>query len=223
MKLTKTQDVFNALADDITHGRLSPGTALDETVIAERFGVSRTPIREAIRQLETSGLVEARPHRGAVVRSVSEQQLDEMFAVMAELEGLCARWASFAMTSVERKQLQELHDCAAALVKTGDRAGYIDANDRFHAAIYTGAHNAYLDELTRAVRQRVSPFRRAQFDELARLTKSHVEHGGVLGAIQRGDGNAAQVAMRAHIGVVRTAVEGVTRPAASKKRFMPTV
>jgi DNA-binding GntR family transcriptional regulator len=215
LKSTKAQDVFTALAAEIVHGRLSPGTPLDETLIAHRFQVSRTPIREAIRQLQLTGLIEARPHRGAMVRDISEQQLDQMFAVMAELEAVCARWASFAMTAAERKALQAMHSAAATLVKAGDRAGYVEANDAFHAAIYDGAHNDYLGELTRAARQRIAPFRRAQFDELGRLTKSHAEHGRITIAIDRGDGDAAYSAIRAHIVVGRTAVENIGRPGAA--------
>ena len=209
MSTTKAQEIYLALADDIAHGRLAPGTPLDEVGIAARFDVSRTPIREALRQLERSGLVEARPHRGAIVRDMPERQLDDMFAVMAELEAVCARWAATAMTAAERRALRAGHVAAAALVQAGDRAGYVAANDDFHSAIYTGSHSDYLAELARGARQRVAPFRRAQFDDLGRLARSHAEHGAVILAIERGDGQAAYDRMRAHIAVVRTSVEGV--------------
>lgn len=213
MRTTKAHEIYLALADDIAHGRLPPGTPLEEVGIAARFAVSRTPIREALRQLERSGLVEARPHRGALVRDVPEQQLDDMFAVMAELEAVCARWAATAMTSGERRVLRAAHERAAALVKGGDRAGYVAANDDFHSTVYAGAHSDYLAELAQAARQRVAPFRRAQFDDLGRLGKSHAEHGAVIQAIERADGQAAYDCMRAHIAVVRTAVDGVLHPA----------
>lgn len=209
MSTTKAQEIYLALADAIAHGRLPPGTPLDEVGIAARFAVSRTPIREALRQLERSGLVEARPHRGALVRDIPERQLDDMFAVMAELEAVCARWAAAAMTATERRVLRAGHVAAVALVKAGDRAGYVAANDDFHSAIYAGSHSDYLAELARGARQRVAPFRRAQFDDLGRLAKSHAEHGAVILAIERGDGPAAYDRMRAHIAVVRTAVEDV--------------
>ena len=95
-KSTKAQDIQEALAAAIVHGRLPPGTTLDETLLARDFGVSRTPIREAIRQLQMSGLVEVRPHRGAIVATMTEDQLDDMFSVMAELEALCARWSALS-------------------------------------------------------------------------------------------------------------------------------
>jgi DNA-binding GntR family transcriptional regulator len=209
VKTTKAHSIFLVLADDIAHGRLAPGASLDEIQVAERFAVSRTPVREALRQLERCGLAEARPHRGAVVRTISERQLDEMFAVMAELEALCARWAATAMTVAERRALRASHVEAAALVGQGDRDGYIAANECFHAAVSVGAHNEYLHDLTQGARQRTAPFRRAQFDDLVRLTKSHTEHEKVVVAIERGDGLMAYEHMRSHLGVVRSAVDNV--------------
>ena len=190
-KQTKAKLIHQAIADDIVHGRLAPGTALDETVIAATFGVSRTPIREAIRQLEAIGLVSARARRGAVVARLSDKQLDDMFAVMAELEALCARWSAVNMTASERRHLLALQQESERLVSAGRREVYVDFNNRFHDAIYHGAHNGFLAELALTVRQRCAPFRRAQFETLGRLAKSHAEHGAVVTAIQRGDADAA--------------------------------
>ena len=120
---TKARQIQQAIADDIVHGRLAPGTALDETSIAAAFGVSRTPIREAIRQLEAIGLIEARARRGAVVADLADRQLDEMFAVMAELEALCARWSAIVMTAAERRQLLGLQEEGERLVSAGQPRG----------------------------------------------------------------------------------------------------
>ena len=214
---TKARQIQQAIADDIVHGRLAPGTALDETSIAAAFGVSRTPIREAIRQLEAIGLVEAWARRGAVVANLSDRQLDEMFAVMAELEALCARWSAIAMTAAERRHLLALQEDGARLVSAGKREAYVDFNNRFHEAIYQGAHNGFLAELALSVRTRCAPFRRAQFETLGRLAKSHAEHEAVVTAIQRGDADAAATEMRAHITVVRTAVDEVAGEAARRR------
>lgn len=208
-KLTKARQIHQAIADDIVHGRLAPGTALDETSIAASFGVSRTPIREAIRHLEAIGLVEGRARRGAVVAAFSDRRLDEMFAVMAELEALCARWSAVAMTAAERRHLDALQEESERLVSAGNREAYVDFNNRFHETIYRGSHNGFLAELALSVRTRCAPFRRAQFETLGRLAKSHAEHGAVVTAIQRGDADAAATEMRAHIAVVRTAVDVV--------------
>lgn len=220
-KLTKAKHIHQAIADDIVHGRLLPGTALDETSIAATFGVSRTPIREAIRHLAAIGLVDVRARRGAVVAALSDQQLDEMFAVMAELEALCARWSAIAMSAAERRNLLNLQDESERLVSSGQREAYVDFNNRFHEAIYGGSHNSFLAELALTVRMRCAPFRRAQFETLGRLAKSHVEHGAVVDAIQRGDADAAATEMRAHIVVVRSAVDEVAGEAARLSGHAP--
>jgi len=212
-KQTKAQLIHQAIADDIVHGRMTPGMALDETAIAAAFGVSRTPIREALRHLQAIGLVETRAPRGLVVAGLSEQQLDDMFSVMAEIEGLCARWSAIAMSAAERRQMLELMAESERLVSAGDRDAYAEFNVRFHEAVYRGAHNHFLAELAVTVRQRCAPFRRAQFETLGRLAKSHAEHGAVVEAIQRGDATLAATEMRLHIKVVRDAVEEVAGPA----------
>jgi len=202
-RTTLAEELRLRLADDIVRGMLAPGTALDETELARRFGVSRTPVREAIRLLAASGLVEARAHRAAVVARPSETRLAGMFEVMAELEALCAGLAAERMTSSERLALDRRHEELRALIRDGDPQRYHETNEAFHAVIYGGAHNAYLAELTLDTRRRVSPFRRAQFRNLGRLAKSHAEHDRVVLAILRGDRDGAGAAMRQHIEKVR--------------------
>ena len=204
---TLADELRLTLADDIVRGLLLPGAALDETELARRFGVSRTPVREAIRQLAASGLVEVRPHRGAVVARPSEERLLGMFEAMAELEALCAGLAAERMTPAERGALEAVHEELRALIQAGDPQRYHEVNEAFHAAIYAGTHNAYLAEMTHATRSRVQPFRRAQFRNLGRLAKSHVEHDRVVLAILRGDRAGAAGAMRVHIMKVREEYE----------------
>lgn len=196
---TLAEELRHQLADDIMTGALAPGTALDETELARRFAVSRTPVREAIRLLDASGLVEARPHRAAVVARPGHERLLGMFEAMAELEALCAGLAAERMTTPERRTLEERHEELRALTHSGDPQRYHEINEAFHGTIYAGAHNEYLAELTLATRLRVAPFRRAQFRNLGRLAKSHVEHDRVMVAILRGDRARAAEAMRAHI------------------------
>src|SRR6266852_7430735 len=196
---TLADELRLALADDIVRGLLTPGAGLDETELARRFGVSRTPVREAIRQLAASGLVEVRAHRGAVVARPSEERLVGMFEAMAELEALCAGLAAERMSPAERDLLEAVHEELRALIQGGGPQRYHEVNEAFHAAIYAGAHNAYLAEMTHATRARVQPFRRAQFRNLGRLAKSHLEHDRVVRAILRGDREGAAQAMRVHI------------------------
>jgi DNA-binding GntR family transcriptional regulator len=204
---TLADELRLALADDIVRGLLVPGAALDESELARRFGVSRTPVREAIRQLGASGLVEVRAHRGAVVARPSEERLIGMFEAMAELEALCSGLAAERMTAAERAALEAAHEGLRALIHGGDPQRYHEVNEAFHAVIYAGAHNSYLADLTYATRKRVQPFRRAQFRNLGRLAKSHLEHDRVVVAILRGDRAGAGAAMRLHIMTVCEAYE----------------
>ena len=207
--LTRAQQIQSALADDIVHGRIAPGEQLDEMRLAALFSVSRTPIREAIRQLEAIGLAEPRPHRGAVAATISSERLDEMFAVMAELEAVCARHSAQFMTPTERRALEAVQAEGTELIVSGSVSDYSEYNSRFHDTIYAGSHNGYLVELTLSVQRRLAPFRKAQFESLGRLSKSHLEQERVVKAILRGDGEAAASEMRTHLAVVREAVDDV--------------
>lgn len=202
---TRTESLRLQIADEIVSGVLAPGTPLDEQELAARFGVSRTPVREAIRQLSASGLVSVRPHRGAVVALPTPAQLNDMFEAMAELEALCAGMAARNMTVADRRGLEALHDDLRLLVHEGNPTRYHEKNEAFHAAIYSGSHNGYLAELTLMTRTRVAPFRRAQFRATGRLGGSYQEHDLIVQAILRGDQQGATEAMRAHIGIVRDA------------------
>ena len=204
---TLAEELRLQLADEIIGGVLEPGAALDEMNLARRFRVSRTPVREAIRQLAASGLVEARAHRGALVARPSTDRLLGMFEAMAELEALCAGLSAERMTGAERRALELRHEQLRALIQVGDPQSFHEANEAFHGAIYAGTHNGYLAEMTLATRARVQPFRRAQFRNLGRLAKSHMEHDRVVVAIMRGDRDGAGAAMRAHIMTVREEYE----------------
>jgi DNA-binding GntR family transcriptional regulator len=202
-KVTRAEELRLQLADEIIRGALPPGAALDETDIARRFSVSRTPVREALRQLAASGLIDTRAHRGAVVARPSIERLTGMFEAMAELEALCAGLAAERMQPAERHGLEAIHEELRVLSHAGHPDRFHGVNERFHNAIYAGSQNTYIAEMTLATRARVQPFRRAQFRNLGRLAKSHAEHDRVLVAILRGDRIGASAAMRAHIELVR--------------------
>jgi DNA-binding GntR family transcriptional regulator len=204
LKRTSAEDIRQKLAQRIVAGELQPGTPLDETMLAGEYEVSRTPVREALRLLAASGLVDQRAHAKAIVAKPDEADLRGMFDVMAELEALCSGRAALAMDASERDALDALHAQMAGIVRDGDAIAYAEANDAFHSAIYDGAHNAYLCEITRSTRARLQPFRRAQFGARGRLGKSHSEHGLIVDAILRGDRAAAEAAMRSHISIVET-------------------
>ena len=204
---TLAEELRLQLADDIVRGALEPGSSLDESDIARRFNVSRTPVREALRQLVASGLVDSRPHRGAVVARPTIEQLNAMFEAMAELEALCAGLAAERMPVGQRHELEGLHERLRLLSYEGNPQLFHEANEAFHNAIYAGSQNGYVADMTLATRVRVQPFRRAQFRNLGRLAKSYVEHDRVVIAIMRGDKTGAASAMRDHIETVREEYE----------------
>ena len=204
---TLTERLAAAIADGILNGTLQPGVRLDEIGLAQQHGVSRTPVREALRQLTTSGLIDMRPRKGAVVSQATPEQIESLFVAMAEMEATCARLAAMSMTPVERRRLQARHEAMIALAAKGDPDAYSDANVDFHLAIYAGAHNEPIADYTRSLRRRVGPFRRAQFQVEGRLTRSTEEHGAVVRAILGGDAPAAHAAMLHHVGLVEDAFE----------------
>ncbi|MBI0435896.1 GntR family transcriptional regulator [Roseomonas sp. KE0001] len=196
---TRAEALAEALAARIVAAQLPPGLRLDEQALATEFGISRTPVREALRLLATTGLVELRPRRGAVVAAPAAEQLRATFEVLAELEALCARWAALRMTPAERRALDRLHRDMAALVRAGDRPGYGQANRALHGLVYAGAHNDHLAEVALGTHRRLAPFRRAQFAAPQRLSLSHAEHGLVVDALLRGAAAGAEETMRRHI------------------------
>ncbi len=113
---TQAERLADSIADAVLSGEFPPGFRLDENALAERFGVSRTPVREAIRLLASTGLIEVKPRRGAHVATATSAQLEKLFGAMAEMEATCARLAAMSMTPIERRRLQGRHEAMAELV-----------------------------------------------------------------------------------------------------------
>jgi DNA-binding GntR family transcriptional regulator len=194
-----SDQIRNVLTDEIASGALPPGMGLDEQHLADRFGASRTPVREALRQLAVTGLVEIRPRRGVIVTQTTPEQIMEMFETSAEIEAMCVRIATYRITPLERGKLIEMHDASEALVKRGDIDGYDKFNREFHETIYGATHNAFMAEQALAIRNRMKAFRRTQLRHASRLGRSREEHEAILNAIAQGDGDEASRRMRAHM------------------------
>jgi DNA-binding GntR family transcriptional regulator len=191
--------IHNALTDEIASGVLAAGSALDEQELAHRFHASRTPVREALRQLAASGLVEMRARRGVVVTRLTPERIMDMFETTAEIEAMCVRLATYRMTPLERSHLIELHEASRPMVESDDFDAYDAFNREFHESIYHATHNAFLAEQAIAVRTRLSAFRRTQLRQRERLQKSRSEHEAIMLAIAEGDGETASRRMRAHM------------------------
>jgi len=187
------------LEREIVAGLLKPGARLDEVSLAERFQVSRTPVREALLQLSSMGLVELRPRRGAVVARIGLRDLLDMFEVMAGLEGQCGRLAARRANPSELSHLRHLHATSEDAVKAGDYDAYYRSNVAFHETIYQAGRNLFLAEQTLNLRNRLAPYRRSQLHQNGRLQGSFNEHQRILAALVGRDEDAAEQLMRNHL------------------------
>ncbi len=197
-------EIHSALLSGIVDGRFPPGEVLNEIPLAEEFGVSRTPVREALQRLKAEGMVERGARRAVVVRKMDSKTLHALFEAMGELEALVTRFAALRMSELER---QALHD----IVEAGEDPGadYAQINDRFHGALRAGAHNPVLAGLLADMDLRTMPWRRAQFRKRAeRIRSSQAEHRAILEAILNQDANEAHRLMRGHAAAsLRTVIE----------------
>ena len=194
-----SESLRETIEEEVATGKLLPGTHLDEIELAQRFGVSRTPIREALSLLAGEGLVEIRPRRGAVVAQVTPQRLVEMFEVMAELEAMCARLAARRMSDAELTALEAAHEACRAAAAGRDSDAYFYANELFHQAIYGAAHNSFLSEQAHSLQRKVRPYRRLQLRVRNRVQRSFEEHQAILDALKDGDAEKAVAAIRGHV------------------------
>lgn len=191
----------DVLEEEILMGQYRPGDRLEEPALADRFGVSRTPIREALLQLATSGLVENRGRRGTFVARIGPRRLMEMFDVMAAYEALAAALAARRAQPDAIDAIRRCHGECAASAQAGEPDTYYYANERFHAAIRTAAGNGFLLEQADMLQKRLRPYRRTQLRARNRVRASYAEHQAILDAIETGDAEAASAAMRAHVSV----------------------
>ena len=204
---TRAERLADAIAASVLSGEFRPGLRLDEKMLAKRYAVSRTPVREALRQLASTGLIDIKPRRGATVVRATSAQLETMFGAMAEIEATCARLSAISMTPLERRRLASFHEFMIDFVRRNDGDGFAAANLTLHTQIYLGAHNAIVADFATGLRRRLAPFRRAQFQTQGRLPRSHDEHKKVVNAILKGDAAAAHTAMFHHMSLVEESFE----------------
>lgn len=188
-----------ALEADIVTGVFKPGDRLDEQTLADRFGVSRTPLREALSQLAATGLVTLLPRRGAFVASLGFRDIIERFEAMAALEAMAGGLAARRIDGPGRRALQAALDDCRAEAADGDSDTYYLANERFHHVIYAEAHNDFLGDEARRLHMRLKPYRRLQLRAGARVATSLAEHERIVEAIFAGDTAGAERELRAHI------------------------
>jgi DNA-binding GntR family transcriptional regulator len=200
--VTLAESLRQQLEGAIAAGHLEPGSRLDEQEIAQRFGVSRTPVREAFRLMAANNLVELRGRQGATVRAIKAEALIEMFQVMAELEGLCARLAARRVSQAWGSEISAIHQRLVASGETGDIDVFYDVNQEFHEAIYEASRNAFLADQTRRLRNQVAAYRRRVTRMPNRIADTVREHEAIMQAILAHDPDLAHSTMRDHVNLL---------------------
>ncbi|AUC55172.1 GntR family transcriptional regulator [Sagittula sp. P11] len=187
---------YARLLTELREGRLNPGDRLRETELAERLGMSRTPVREAIRQLEADGIVTHVPRQGATIRTLDYAEVMELYEMRAVLEGTAARLAARAASDIE---IEELIDMNQQMAQLGNAPEAFVLNRQFHAALLDAAKNRFLARSIHTLQKALMILGPTTLTEPDRAAKAVEEHFGVLDAIKAREGALAEAAMRAHI------------------------
>ena len=193
---TSTKDAYALILEAIDTGLYRPGDRLVERELADRFGVSRTPIREALQRLETQSLL-TRDGRSLIVASLDHTQLAELYVVRGELEGLAARLAARHATPEEVRVLRDMLEADHALI--GDPKALSRANRRFHKQIHLASHNRFLVHQLDLVHRSMALLANTSLAADGRTRGALEEHAAIVAAIEAGDGEAACKAQRDHI------------------------
>lgn len=196
---TRAEDLRDMLERMIVSGEMSPGDRLDETELAKRFDVSRTPIREAIKALIGTGLVEVKGRQGATVATLSIPMLIEMFDLMSALEGLCAHLAARRATRDEKAAMRDVHARLIAAYEANDPDAFYRINGEFHDLLYASAHTHFLAGQTIALRLRLAPYRRKVTYQPGRMRDTLKEHEAIIEAIEQGEPERALACASEHV------------------------
>ena len=199
-------EVADQLRQRIFDGELAPGMFLDEVALAGEMKISRTPLREALKVLTAEGLVRHEPRRGCFVNQVTAKELDEIFPVIALLEGRCAHEAATHATDADLAMLQVLHDKLSRHAKARRINDYYSVNFEIHEAIIVLAQNRWLAQVIGDLRKIVKLARLQQLHAPGRLDQSLAEHLAVFAALKARDPEGAEAAMRTHLSRQRVAL-----------------
>ncbi|MBK8073857.1 MAG: GntR family transcriptional regulator [Ramlibacter sp.] len=204
-------EVAARLRERIFAGELAPGSFIDEVALCAAMEISRTPLREALKVLTAEGLVRHEPRRGCFVNEVTERDLDEIFPVIALLEGRCAREAALAASDADIAALEALHERLAAHAKAGRINEYYETNFVIHEALITLAGNRWLAQVIGDLRKILKLSRLQSLHAPGRMNQSLSEHMAVFAALRARDADGAEVAMRTHLTRQRDALRDLAR------------
>ncbi|MDP3513861.1 MAG: GntR family transcriptional regulator [Sulfuritalea sp.] len=194
-----SQQAIDLLREQIYDHRLMPGQRLDEAVLAEQLGISRTPLREALKVLSAEGLVDLQPHRGCFVTELTLRDLEEIFPIMATLEGRVAHEVAAKRTAAQLKALDALHEKLEKHAAAGDVNRYYETNYVFHDQLQECAGNRWLQIVIGDLRKLLKLSRHHSLRLEGRLSASLAEHRALMQALHRQDADAAEQVMRGHL------------------------
>ena len=202
MKLKKHQtlreQIVSSLRESIIKGELNPGQKLTEPELAERLGISRTPIREAFRQLESEGFLTVIPRRGAVVSKITRKEIQDFYELKSLLEGYAARVGAEKITEKGLEKLRKLNEQLAFLAEKGDVEAFFIKNDEFHNTFISYCGNVKLLEFREHLVQRFMRFRLGALSVPGRLMDSVKQHKTIIRAFEKKDGRLAEAVVLEH-------------------------
>ena len=193
---TQGRDTYERILDEIRSGSLNPGDRLTETDVAERLGISRTPVREAMRQLESDGLITQTPRSGSTIRKLDYSEVSELYEMRAVLESTAARFAARAASDVEVEELVSIHEL---MCDAKDTQQLHQLNRQFHRCLLDAARNRFLLSAVHSIEKTLLILGPSTFNESDRTTQSNHEHEQLLNAISSRHPVDAEQAMRIHI------------------------
>ena len=206
-KNTRTEILVSEIEKLIVNGSMAPGQRLDEMVLAKKYGVSRTPVREAIRALIAIGLVQNTGKQGSQVAKLSISMLIEMFELMAVLEGMCAQLAARRATKNELLEMKKTHQLLEKTFEKGNHKEFYNVNLQFHDQLYNASHTQYLAEETLRLRRRLSPYRMRVTFQPGRMNSTLEEHNKILIAIKKGESELAKNEAISHLRLIGNDLE----------------
>lgn len=193
---TLREKILETIRDAILKGTMKPGERVSEPELAERFGISRTPIREAFRQLESEGYLEVIPRKGAVVASLSERDVEEFYAIKIILEGFAARMAAENLSVKDIERLESINDRLQQIAKEGDVKTFFRVHNEFHEVFIKAAGNEKLYEMINHLVLRFKRLRLASLSQPGRMEISVEEHRNMIQAFKNHDGDRADSLVR---------------------------
>lgn len=191
--------VFNKIREDILTGEYKKEDAIHESKVSKDLGVSRTPVREALRQLELEGLVSIIPNRGAVVSGINSKDIQDIYAIRGKTEGLAARWAAEKMTAKEIVQLEEYILLARFHLEKGNHEKVFELDNLFHEALYEAADSRILKHLLSDFHHYAQRVRRESLRSYERAIESIKEHEKIVKAIAEHNAEQAECLTNEHV------------------------